>query len=236
LISYPPLTEKTFGCVHLSFVKIDEIVYYLLNSFEKNYRVKKPLRFSTSDFSVVYFSCDEIEKLNSFRTLKKQYEWLSGRFCTKYLAEKYLLIKPTDAMIDYEEEGSPYLNTLSNYSISISHSGNYAAAALCDIENVRCGLDLEKIDRPNTESFMKIAYTQAEQEVSSDLYMRYTIWTAKEAYLKYIKKGFHETLKNIEYIDGKLFHNNNEIDVTILTEKLDDSHLYTLLYGEFKNI
>jgi 4'-phosphopantetheinyl transferase len=141
-------------------------------------------------------------------------------------------------------------------SISITHSGNYVAAALC-LASKKIGLDVERADYMPSESFMKIAFTQREiASIEFDCQKRLIDhgrlsnqnrlggqehfyshevmkrWTIKEAFLKYIGRGFNEKLKSVEVADGTVFYNGKEFtNIMIHSFNIDGSYLLSLISG-----
>ena len=105
-------------------------------------------------------------------------------------------------------EGAPYLPEYPDFPISISHSGDYAAAALSRDRFTKIGIDIEKIAPASIDHIFKVAFTDREQAMLKQCPDAATFesWTAKEAYLKYIKKGFNENLRQVEVIDGRIYH------------------------------
>lgn len=90
--------------------------------------------------------------------------------------------------------GKPYIAGW-NKDFSISHSTEFSVVAVAseaigvDIEDNSRDIDLEKFKRTKFLNFDEGAYNNKEEFL-----MRFT---ALEAYLKYIGKGFHEDAKNI---------------------------------------
>ena len=163
--------------------------------------------------------------------LKKQIEWISGRFALKsgivihqfdikdYSFDKLIeyFEKMQQYEIAYEEKGAPYVKDHPKINISLSHSGNYSLCIIDFTGTHNVAVDIEKKEKKNIDTIMKVAFTEREFEsvkVSEDKETEfYKIWTAKEAYLKILKKGFHEPLKNIEVVDGKVFENKQDAGV-----------------------
>jgi len=55
-------------------------------------------------------------------------------------------------------------------------------------------------------------------------------WTAKEAYLKYIKKGFHESLKQVEVINGRIYHHHRIVpDVALFSGRVNNEYSLSLI-------
>jgi 4'-phosphopantetheinyl transferase len=184
-----------------------------------------------------FLSPEEIEVLNGFKTIKKQIEWMCGRFAIKTLVSscQSSCIHYQDIAIAYEEQGAPFLKNFPALSISISHSHDYAVGGISLNKDIEIGLDIEKIQRKDLNCFMSVAFTQKERlYLPGDSYSKiYRNWTIKEAYLKYIKKGFNESLKKIEILDEKIFYDNTPLtDVKIVSKTIDKVYAFTLVYGK----
>lgn len=204
------------------FIKI-----ILKNLPDGDYRCQRPLVFDNNYFNEIIFSENEITKINNFKTLKKQIEWMCGRYTIKKLVKKLVPeIKLNHVEVDYEEFGAPYLKGFSDFNISISHSNDYAVGGISSEKNIQFGLDIEKFEANNFEKSMQVAFSDREKEYLEKLSFseRYTSWTAKEAYLKYIKKGFHENLKSIEVLDNKVYFNGQLLDLKLVSFNIDEDY------------
>lgn len=222
--------------IRIGFVTIaDFIKTNLVNVPADNYRVLKNIVFHPDMFSRPFLSFAEIKTLNRFKALKKQIEWLSGRFAVKKLVSSagFLPDNYSGIIIDYEPDGAPYLPEHPDLPISISHSGDYAACALSRNSFIKIGIDIEKIDPSGIKHIFNVAFTAREQSIlksSSDAAV-FESWTAKEAYLKYIKKGFHESLKQIEVINGKIYHHHQSIpDAALFSGRVNNEYALALVY------
>ena len=74
-------------------------------------------------------------------------------------------------------------------------------------------VDLEKVDEGRMPHVARVAFSQAEIDEltgSSDAEW-YRRWTMKEAFLKYIGKGFHENLKRVEILNRGICHNGEVV-------------------------
>lgn len=93
--------------------------------------------------------------------------------------------------------GKPYLLGYPNFHFNISHSGEYV---ICAIDHNPVGIDIE--EKRNID--LKIAYhffTNNEIRYIDELSIKrlerfYSIWTAKESYLKFIGKGLSVPLNS----------------------------------------
>ncbi|WP_051280083.1 4'-phosphopantetheinyl transferase family protein [Anaerovorax odorimutans] len=135
--------------------------------------------------------------------------------------------------------GKPYFSNLKQYgseslkpiSFSISHSGNYWA---CIIGEIEVGIDIEVVNNINCksndilmktrnyEAIAKRFFTRNEYEFvkkyGSDAFLE--IWTRKEAYIKQKGTGFSEGLNTFEVIESGKYAEKvkgiyiNKIDLT----------------------
>ncbi len=170
-------------------------------------------KISAADFPRQVFSSQEIEIINTFKTLKKQFEWMSARIGLKYLVKKNfqdIAVKAIET--ETEKYGAPWLKPLPLLNISISHSGRYAVAAINKKQPI--GVDLEKLNAINTKHILYAGFSEREvKDLSSDndseILKR---WTIKESFLKYIRKGFNESLKKVEIINDEIYYKSNRVE------------------------
>ncbi len=220
--------------IRVGFVVISDFIKTNLASLPlERYQTVKNIVFKPDMFRCPLLSSGEFIALNRFKALKKQIEWLSGRFAVKKLV--FSCCRSNDypgIAIDYEPEGAPYLPQYPDFPISISHSGDYAAAALSRDRFTRIGIDIEKIAPASIDHIFKVAFTDREQAMLKGCTDAATFesWTAKEAYLKYIKKGFNENLRQVEVIDGRIYHRRIEQDVSLFSSRINTDYALSLVY------
>ena len=198
-----------------------------------DYRGKRNRNFTQTDFSTPLFSEQELEALNRFKALKKQVEWISGRVALKTLVKEVvqpdLTMKELD--VSYREKGAPFLTRLPHVPVSLSHSGNLTAAVLAENPGLSMGIDLEGIGPFPEPGFMKTAFTQKEirgmGNRAEDVFRN---WTLKEAFLKYIRMGFNESLHQVEIIDGQVFHRGTPQDTRTWSRILEDGYVLSLVW------
>ena len=53
--------------------------------------------------------------------------------------------------------------------------------------------------------------------------------TLKEAYLKFIKKGFNESLHHVEVLNGQIYHHKNKIPLDTRCEKIAPNYLLSIV-------
>lgn len=191
--------------------------------------------FSRPMFAVLFLSDDELIQVNRFKASKKQIEWLCGRFAVKTLVRDALdLNLPLEKIqIAYREKGAPYLAQFPEIPISLSHSGDYIAAAVSLVSGMALGIDIEKIGDLPDDGFMKIAFTKDEiRHMPADARAVFANWTLKEAFLKYLGMGFNESLLKVAVIDGQIFHRDDRQPVSIWQEIIDSRYALGLVYGK----
>lgn len=159
------------------------------------------------------FMAAERDRVSEFRVLKKQAEWLCGRLAAKQAAAAVLLVDPLGVAIETEPQGAPFLAAHRGTPISISHSGDHAVAVASTRKGCRVAVDLEQVETGRMPHVARVAFTPreiAELEGAPDAEW-YRRWTLKEAYLKYIAKGFHESLKKVEILNRGICHNGEVV-------------------------
>lgn len=197
----------------------------------KNREIAPPM------FTVPFLSSDERMRVNRFKALKKQMEWICGRFALKILARDVLdLDMPLDEIrIDYREKGAPYLAQFPEIPISLSHSGDYTAAAITSDTGVALGVDIEKIGNMPDDGFMRTAFTTDEiANMAPDPPTVFTHWTLKEAFLKFLGLGFNESLHHVAVIHNQIYHCGQKQAIHSWSCFPDDQYVLSLVYGKKK--
>jgi 4'-phosphopantetheinyl transferase len=200
----------------------------------ESFRRERNRELSPNDGTAGFFSRDEFHYLNSFKSLKKQMEWMAGRLAVKCLVAEAEEggMDLTEVEISYLPQGAPYLENRPDYHISISHSQDYAVAGLSRRRDIKLGLDIEKMADRDLGFLRKIAFSQRENEriAPDDYKAHYALWTLKEAYLKYLQLGFHENLQVVEMIDGTLFYNHKRVEgIKIFSDEILEGYAFTLV-------
>lgn len=183
-------------------------------------------------FAFSCFNPKEISTINGFKAVKKQKEWMAGRYLIKQMLRTlFLKSDPLDLIsLSYQDEGAPYVKNHPEIELSLSHSHDYTIAAVTTTPERTIGIDIEKIQTKPDSSFLKTAFTQAEIEsMADDTGQIYRHWTIKEAYLKYIKKGFHESLHKVEIINNTIIHHGRKKDLSIRSFAIDPDYVVSLV-------
>ncbi len=154
----------------------------------------------------------------SFRFSKRRNEWLGGRIAGKESVSHFLddsgihvtnnrigiLSRPSRApyvVIDNEEA--------ENLNISITHSNEFAAAAVCGDGIIGLGVDIE-IVKDRSESFSRVAFTSGERDsfaasTGKELPLMSTMaYTLKEAVTKALGIGLSVNTHDVEIFRDEL--------------------------------
>lgn len=178
---------------------------------------------------------DELETVQGFKALKRQVEWLAGRLAVKTLVGACLEAKlpPMDITVSHEPQGAPYLPLFPGHCLSITHAGRWAAAAVSLDPDLALGIDIERLSIPATQGFLDLVFSPREQAALdwSDPLARTRAWTLKEAYLKYIRRGFHRSLRRVELIDGKLLDGGRLAPVQWTVARTVPDYLLAVVFG-----
>lgn len=229
--------ENLFGrkASVLAWGRTDHMLEMLFPQFDPHdYATRKNRTFHPSEFAVPFLSQGEMDRLNGFKGLKKQLEWMAGRFLLKTLAARYAETNGEyrNIIVSYHDLGAPFLPDFPFLDISLSHSGNIAAAAVMPVSAGHIGLDVEHIGRVPGDGFLRTAFTDKERKrMGTGAERIFTNWTVKEAFLKLIKKGFNESLHSVEVVDGKLFYHGQPVSVKIASEKVEAAYILTVVTG-----
>ncbi len=186
-------------------------------------------------FAKQFLSDDEMVQVNRFRALKKQVEWICGRFAVKILVKDALEqdMSLAELQIAYKEKGAPYLPQFPQIPISLSHSGDYTAAAMGRDPGIGLGIDVEKIGGLPEPSFMKTAFTTEEiAHMPAEARAVFANWTLKEAFLKYVGLGFNESLHSVAVIEGQIYYHGQKQNVLTWSSHLDNQYAIGLVYGD----
>lgn len=225
--------DITIKTVKIRILNIANFTKTKFPGITKNYLTLPPYVFNRDHKILDIFTDEELDNINRFKALKKQIEWISGRICIKTAASEILHIDPARITISYEKEGAPFIDLFPEISFSISHSGNFAACAINTETESPVGLDIEKLqpmEYPGISNITDVSFTDKEKETITDSGSLFTIWTIKEAYLKYCRTGFHDTIKNVEFLNNSIMYKNQVVNINHHTQYIDDSHIFSLVF------
>ena len=160
---------------------------------------KELLKIAEQNVATPFLSSLEQVYLNRLTSGKRKREWLGGRFAAKYaatgmLAQNGNTLPWSNLAVIADKNGRPFIASGENGAampdISISHSGNLAAAMA--VSTGFCGIDIQKVtDRvvkvrerfcsPN-EAHILASFFSASRANQSSILTR--LWAAKEALRK----------------------------------------------------
>lgn len=188
--------------------------------------------FKKEDFAFSCFHPNEIQTVNRFKALKKQAEWIGGRYLIKQMLQTvFFKERPLEEItLDYRTHGAPFVKGMPDIEFSLSHSNDYTAAACSTNPGQILGIDIEKIAEKPDQAFLKTAFTDREiMAMPDDAAGIFMHWTLKEAYLKYIKKGFNESLHKVEVINDRVIHHGKDIAVDLFSAKVANGYILSLV-------
>jgi len=138
------------------------------------------------------------EDRNKRITRQKQSE-AASRLLDKMLSDAGIY----NYRIERDKNGRPFLATHPNVDFNYSHSEDIVVCVL-SVNEGRVGIDVEKNSRRMPEErqkrFIERFFSESEIESRDDLI---SMWTRKEAYLKYIGTGLSEGFKNTDPMRDK---------------------------------
>ncbi len=169
----------------------------------------------------------------SFRTFKRQIEWISGRIAFSILAHMFLGGKQS---IGRRKTGEPYIEGINSH-LSITHSGRFAAAAIT-LDNSAVAIDLEMIRSfSDRKSFLSVAFPEETENMASlsdeDIM---TMWTLKEAFLKVIGRGLGENLRYIKILPEHFEYKNQLFNSFQRRTEKFDGHLLSGIWCDLETV
>lgn len=141
-------------------------------------------------------------RVMSFENLQDKNLCLCASLLLKQGLAKYN-IDEKEQEYAFNDFGKPYLKNHPNIHFSLSHSGEYAAAAFSDRE---IGCDIQKTG-DYSEKLVKRFFTSGEAEHilnSSDAASEFfRVWTFKESFIKTVGRGLSISLSSFEILNLK---------------------------------
>ena len=208
---------RSIDGITLAFVPIQAFLrHYLPGLPFSDDRAARPLMIAAEDFSSPLLAPSETKRVNAFKSRKRQTEWMAGRLAAKSLALTRTdgVRAPSDVVVAHHPEGAPYLEQAPALSLSISHAHGFAVAGLGHSDLTAIGIDIEKKVPLDVEAMLRVAFSDREKRCldPADQDRFYACWTLKEAYLKYLGRGFRERLKQVEILDDRsVWHHGHPV-------------------------
>ena len=182
----------------------------------------------------------ELKQYNHFAIAKRASEWLAGRYAAKTLATDFFNLPLKKIQIKNDKSGAPILQALggNHLTISITHSGDYAAAAISMTGDL-IGVDIEKIEsRP--QGWVEQYFVKEELIAHDDAYLT-ELWAKKEAVLKLLGLGLTIPTTQIKIINNEVQFFGKALDVWALKgspkisfemKTLDNAYKFVVAYPE----
>ena len=148
---------------------------------------------------VKYISTERRERVERMRSERDRITSVLAELTVRIQIILHTGMKNEDIRFDYGEHGKPFLHGREDFQFSFSHAGGYVAF-VCGKRSV--GVDIERTDREK-ENIARKHFTENEYEA---IYTRRKktfaeIWTAKEAYVKYLGTGLSKGLNTFDVLD-----------------------------------
>ena len=154
----------------------------------------------------------ELKTYEDFKVEKRRTEWLGGRYALKQLAMDFFTFNMQQMEVHNTASGKPVLLVpgSTHLPVSITHSGDYAAAAIA-LTGDNIGIDMEIIEKRGKE-WAKMCFH--EDEISSQVPFFLTeLWAKKEAVSKFLGVGLSIDMKEIRFIGGRLTLYGKALDI-----------------------
>ncbi|WP_069792062.1 4'-phosphopantetheinyl transferase family protein [Cyanobacterium sp. IPPAS B-1200] len=183
-------------------------------------------------------SPDELDKIQRFKNKLQGDRTCIGRAKLRIILSSYLNINPDKIVFNYNKKGKPFLRDYPNLHFNLSHTDHWIVYG---ISNQLIGVDIENISKQ--VKFKQLAkrffcpsefqlIEQVNQENKAKLF--YTLWTAKEAYLKATGEGLSGGLDAIELSynflseDIEIISENTRTEWQIKNLKIDNNYLVSV--------
>lgn len=163
------------------------------------YKYRNINELTDTDYRNIYRNLKSAErnKINKILNLKHKKLCLAGYDLLAEILENEFSIAFKKLIISYNENGKPYFLN-GNIYFNISHSEDYV---VCVVSDKPIGIDIEKIKARNHKLVMNHYFSDLEKryiDSSVDTLKTYwTIWTLKEAILKF----YGDSILNIKNIN-----------------------------------
>jgi len=148
---------------------------------------------------VKYISPERRERVERMRSERDRIISVLAELTVRLRIMQETGMKNEEISFDYGEHGKPFLHGRDDFQFSFSHASGYVAF-VCGSRSV--GVDIERNDREKekiaskhfTENEYEAIYTRKEKTFAE-------IWTAKEAYVKYLGTGLSKGLNTFDVLE-----------------------------------
>lgn len=166
-------------------------------------------------------------KIERYKQTDDKLRSLGAGILLNYIREKYNI---SDKVL-VEKYGKPYFESNKIY-FNLSHSGNFVVAAV-STHNV--GIDIQRVKedkhRVAEKNFLpsECNFINAAKDDVEKMERFCQIWTAKEAYLKYIGMGLRKPLNSfVVTIEGEELYLPENKELRLVQFKMDEKYIVTV--------
>jgi 4'-phosphopantetheinyl transferase len=154
----------------------------------------------------------ELKIYKDFNVEKRRLEWLCGRYALKQLAMDFFTFDMLQMEVHNVPSGKPVLLVPggTHLPVSITHSGDYGAAAIA-LTGDNIGIDIEIVEERGNE-WANMCFHGDEISSRDSLFLT-ELWAKKEAVLKFLGTGLSLDMQNVRFADGQLSLYGNALDV-----------------------
>ena len=154
----------------------------------------------------------ELKQYQQFTVEKRAAEWLAGRYAVKKLATEFFNLPLKKLQVKNSKNGAPVLQAEggNDLTISISHRGDYAAAAI-SLTGDLIGVDVEKIE-PRPEGWAAQYFDKSEILAKDPAYLT-ELWAKKEAVLKFLHLGLTVPATDVKILNNEVHFFGKALDI-----------------------
>ncbi len=154
---------------------------------------------------ISFVSINKYEQIKRFHFDIDRKLSLYSEILVRTIAYKELNILNREIIFCRNKYGKPYLKSYPDFHFNLSHTRNAIIVAISDKP---IGIDIEKI-RVADVKIARRFFTESEvayiKKARIDMDKRfYEVWTKKEAYIKFMGKGFSIPLNSFDTLDGDI--------------------------------
>ncbi len=154
------------------------------------------IRTPSLDEIEMWFSQVDPEKQARLKSLRREEDRVRS-ICADHLARTMLAphcaLPPERIRFRRGENGKPFVQDFDVF-YNVSHSGNFAA---CAVHCSPVGIDIEALRSIRPELIRRVCSPEELEFVREDSQRFLSVWTAKEAYLKFTGEGIATDLRRI---------------------------------------
>lgn len=182
------------------------------------------------------------ERIGKYRKYEDKIRCMLGDLVVRYVLHSEYKLRMQNIEFICNDYGKPMLKLHDNIHFSISHSGEWV---ICAFDDAPIGIDVEVIGNSDygivKRYFHKNELEEFNKKDESDkTSFFYTLWTAKESYIKMVGKGMSIPLNSFSALDGIVTLENSTDNINeksyFKSFSLDDNHMAAVCTNKIKFI